>query len=468
MFNKDFYPTPPEGAAEMLDPYDLRDKVVLEPSAGKGNLVSECLLRGAAEVLTVEPEPELRAVLASIPQSRLIGSDFLSLTADKVSHIDFIAMNPPFSADEDHILHAFEIAPPGCDIVSLCNWNTLDNVCYRKRGQLRNLIKLYGTYENLGSLFDGDSEAERTTGVEIGLVRLKKPGAKPGADEFDGFYLGPDDVEAHGHGLIKYRKSRDIVQRYVEACKIYDEQLNAAVRLHNVLDGFYGHNLGMQITKNGEPMERSTFRNELQKSAWKHVFNEFLPQHLATSQLSSDINTFVEKNSKIPFTERNIYRMLQIVAATQEQRIDRAVEEVFDKLTKHTKENRWNVEGWATNSQYLINKKFIFDHIAEPSWSGGTVEFMTYRNHSYALVQDLIKALCFLTGTDYETVKRPEESEDGRGKFWPGEWYDWGFFEFKAYKKGTAHFRFKNEDDWAVLNKRVAKIKGYVLPEKLK
>jgi hypothetical protein len=32
MFNPDFYPTPPEVAALMLDPLDLRGRTVLEPS----------------------------------------------------------------------------------------------------------------------------------------------------------------------------------------------------------------------------------------------------------------------------------------------------------------------------------------------------------------------------------------------------------------------------------------------------
>ena len=36
MFNPDFYPTPPEVAALMLDPLDLRGRVVVEPSAGSG------------------------------------------------------------------------------------------------------------------------------------------------------------------------------------------------------------------------------------------------------------------------------------------------------------------------------------------------------------------------------------------------------------------------------------------------
>lgn len=46
MFNPDFYPTPPEVAAEMLDQLDLRGKTVLEPSAGKGDLAQlELILR---------------------------------------------------------------------------------------------------------------------------------------------------------------------------------------------------------------------------------------------------------------------------------------------------------------------------------------------------------------------------------------------------------------------------------------
>jgi hypothetical protein len=51
LFGPDFYPTPPEVAATMLDSLDLRGRVVIEPSAGSGNLVRECLSRGAAEAL---------------------------------------------------------------------------------------------------------------------------------------------------------------------------------------------------------------------------------------------------------------------------------------------------------------------------------------------------------------------------------------------------------------------------------
>jgi hypothetical protein len=166
--NPDFYPTPPEVAAEMLDPLDLRGKTVLEPSAGSGNLVRECLERGAAEVLWCEAEPHLRDMLTSIRNATPAHQfgDFLQVHPADVSHIDLIVMNPPFSADEAHILHAWEIAPPGCEIVALANWNTVSGVFRGLQLQLAKLIEAYGSLDDLGECF---STAERPTRVSVGL-----------------------------------------------------------------------------------------------------------------------------------------------------------------------------------------------------------------------------------------------------------------------------------------------------------
>jgi hypothetical protein len=463
MFNPDFYPTPPEVAATMLDPLDLRGRVVVEPSAGSGNLVEAALSRGAEEVLWCEPEPKLRAILATIRGGRSIGNDWLDVKAEQISHVDVICMNPPFSSDEAHILYAWEIAPPGCEIVALANWHTLDPWRgTRKKIQIGKLVEAYGSKENLGECF---TDAERPTRVTVGLLRLTKPGQRTsGADEFDGFFLGPDDVEAQGEGIIPYRRSRDIVNRYVEACRIYDEQVAAGVRLQTVLDGFFGQQLGLQVTVEGEPLTRNRFRKDLQRAAWEHVFAEFLPAQMATSQLAKDINQFVEQQSRIPFTERNLYRMLQIVAGTQEQRVDKAVEEAIDSLTKHTKENRYGEEAWVTNSGYMLNRRFIRSYMAELTWNNRGVNIKSHGTQSDE-IRDLIKAICYLTGRNYDEVAQPKQPE-GEGIFWPGEWYEWGFFRFRPYKKGTVHFEFLDEDVWATVNARYARIKGQVLPEK--
>jgi predicted RNA methylase len=469
IFNPDHYPTPAEVAAEMLDSLNLRGKTVLEPSAGSGNLVRECLDRGAEVVLWCEPEKQLRSILYGMNGQHVhLLNDFLKVQANFVSHVDLIVMNPPFSADEAHILHAWEIAPPGCEIVALCNWNTVcDEYVHRLtqrtgsglKKQLAYVVNAYGSRENLGECF---ATAERPTRVSVGLVRLTKPGSRAGADEFDGFFLGPDDIEAQGEGLIPYRRSRDIVNRYVEACRLFDQQVAIGVQMCSVLDGFFGKDLGLQVTVEGAPVTRNRFRKDLQKAAWQHVFAEFLPAQLATSQLAKDINAFVEKQSQIPFTERNIYRMLQIVAGTQDQRVDRAVEQAIDNLTKHTKENRFGVEGWVTNSGYMLNRRFIRAYMAELSWSGRGVQIKSYGGQAEE-ISDLIKALCFITGRPYAEVGQPTKPADGI--FWPGAWYEWGFFRFKAHKKGTVHFEFLDSEVWAMVNARYARIKGAVLPE---
>jgi hypothetical protein len=464
MFNPDFYPTPSEVAATMLDPLDLRGRTVVEPSAGSGNLVKEAMDRGATDVLAAEVEPRLRAILAAIPGCQLIGGDWLQVQAEQISHADVIAMNPPFSADEHHILHAWKIAPPGCEIVSLCNWSTINESRHNFRAcrELRVLINDYGSRLNLGPVFEN---AERTTRCEIGMVRLIKPGRRSsGGDEFEGFFLGPDEIEAQGEGIIPYRRSRDLVNRYVEACKIYDQQLEAGVRLQAQIGGIYKGELGIQITLDGCAPSRSRFRKELQKDFWKSVIAEMLPREKATSQLQGDINKFVEQQEQVPFTERNLFRMLCIIAGTTDQRIDRAIEAVFDNLTKHIKDNRWQVEGWATNEQYLFGQKFIIPDAATPHIMGAGVCFSRHSDAGRS-VDDLIKALCYITGRKYEEMEKPECGFD---RLAPGGLYDWGFFEFKLFKKGTGHFKFKDLEDWARLNARIAKIKGLVLPEQIK
>ena len=478
IFGADFFPTPPDVAALMLDPLDIRGLVVLEPELGSGNLVAECLARGAARVIGCEIEPKLRSLLSGLPATRsgelqLIGEDFLQLQAADVAMVGAIVMNPPFSAGAAHLLHAWQIAPPGCRIVSLLNAGTLSHWHGGARQELQPLIEAYGNVQHLGQCF---KEAERTTDVQVSMVRLRKPGEPvSGADEFDGFFLGPDDVEAEGHGLIRYNLARDMVQRYVEACRIFDHQLITAARLQTVLDGAYApkttgrwasdakSSLAVMITENGVPRAANEFRKDLQRQLWEVIIKRMNLERTATSQLQKDLAVFTEQQAHVPFTMRNIYRMLEIIVGTHEQRMDKAVIEVFDEFTKHTKENRWGVEGWVTNEQYLFGKKFIINDFAELQYSG-TVSIVSYGGNRTKM-EDLIKALCSLTGRDYEAMKDPA---GGYRYLEPGEWLDWGFFRFKVYKKGTGHFEFKDIDDWARLNKAVARIRGWVLPEQIK
>lgn len=115
IFNNDFYPTPVEIIEKMVDGIELHGKTILEPSAGKGDIV-DYLKSFNANVIACEKSPELREILKN--KCPIIENDFLQLKAEQISHIQAIIMNPPFSADERHIIHAWSIAPDGCRIVA--------------------------------------------------------------------------------------------------------------------------------------------------------------------------------------------------------------------------------------------------------------------------------------------------------------------------------------------------------------
>ena len=172
MFTPDFYPTPKAVINQMLDGMQINDKIFLEPSAGKGNIAEYLLNMGAKNVLACENNEELKKILQT--KCNVIENDFFNLTSDKISHIDAIIMNPPFSNAEKHILHAWSIAPDGCKIISLCNSATLENAYSKTREQLKIIIAENGNIEDLGDCF---SESERKTGVNVSLIKLIKPGA---------------------------------------------------------------------------------------------------------------------------------------------------------------------------------------------------------------------------------------------------------------------------------------------------
>lgn len=493
MFNANFWPTPPEVATRMIELLDEPAGIsILEPSAGAGNLV--IMLKAAGyNVIACEEDQRLKRVLEH--ECPVIVDNFFTLTSEQISHIKAIVMNPPFYSAERHIRHAWEIAPEGCKIISLCNSNTLENSYSRGREQLGSMVKDYGYSLSLGQAF---KTAERSTEVEVSLVYLQKPSSNYDT-EFEGFFLDEEPEEQGEEGLMPYDAVRDIVNRYVAAVKLYDEQIQVGVKMRGLINIFpsYHDKQGKEehmkyISCNPEKVAeyQADFKKGLQKRAWKLIFDKLdLAKH-STRGLKEDLNKFVEHQVHIPFTMKNIYKMLEIVIGTTGSRMDKAMLEVFDKLTQHYDENRYHVEGWKTNSHYLVNQKFIINHICGSAYSTGKIGFDFYR--SGELLEDLLKALCYMTGKRYEDAitltdrVRGYEFNTVTGKIvkterWEpkiedpnvitvpapefGELFDWEFFQVRGYKKGTMHFKFKDENVWFKFNQHIARIKGYPLFE---
>lgn len=481
MFNRDFYPTPVEVIEQMLSLTDVTGKIVLEPSAGSGNIVDFCKERGAREVLACEINDKLRAIVAG--KCQVIAKDFLTVTADMISHVDVIVMNPPFSNEEQHILHAWDIAPDGCEIISLCNSSMLEYGGYTNRNKIREIIQLNGGTEYLGRVF---STAERSTDVSVSVIRLYKP--KTGEHEFDGFFDMSEDEEAQWQtsgGVVRYDFVQDLVSRYKDALECFDEVMAANKKINDACKSvgsgsiiFGAHRRDDRYQPQPGMVTRDEFRKQLQKDAWQSLFDKFNMRKYVTHSVIEDLNRAIERIENMPFTMKNIYRFVQSLVQTHGDRMQGVLVEAFEHICSLSAENSTAGEKWKTNSDYMINRRFIVPGMCryDSRWPSSYVE-SSY--NSYFRLDDVIKALCYLTGENYDKFDYLSSFLHDHKIPW-GEWYDWieyerdkqgnviaehGFFRIRGHKKGTMHFEFLDEDVWYRFNQAVARIKGWQLPK---
>lgn len=239
-----FYPTPPALAERLLSGIEWeRVGNVLEPQAGKGNIVRAVMekyvtLRGYGDrqlnVDCVEIDPYLRSILQYefcgkrinelherirqldkkkeydcethsyrelsadeaaeykvLKQERelryrldlhIIHDDFHTFQSRK--HYDLVAMNPPFADGDAHLLKAIEIQRrSGGMIRCILNAETVRNpYTNRRRFLVRKLTELEAKIEYVKEAF---SESERRTDVEVALIKINVPAPKRESTIFD-------------------------------------------------------------------------------------------------------------------------------------------------------------------------------------------------------------------------------------------------------------------------------------------
>lgn len=234
-----FYPTPQAVAERLLSGLDVwYISNVLEPSAGKGNLVRAIAekrrIHGkthALEVDGVEIDPHLRSILSyefggqkysevcarnreldrirrwdhgyTYPEPgqaeehravenekqllesidfHIVHDDFL--TMDTRKRYDLILMNPPFRNGDAHLLKAIEMQKrSGGKIRCILNAETLRNPYTEKRRLLlRTLAEIGAEVEYMEDAF---AKAERRADVSVALVKIDIPEEKHESEIFE-------------------------------------------------------------------------------------------------------------------------------------------------------------------------------------------------------------------------------------------------------------------------------------------
>ena len=383
-------------------------------------------------------------------------------------------MNPPFSDGVKHIKHAFDIAPAGCTVISLCNSSNLERRYSSERQELYELVELYGCSEYLGTVFD---TAERKTNVGVSLIKLYKTGEDE--DEFASYFFSNEDDllnKNETEGIVQYNVVRDMVNRYTSAVKLFDETMEVANKINDVAkfsDSKFDY-VPIRFTTvdtngNAVSISRQQYKKQLQKYYWRIIFNKLNMEKYATNGLREQINKFVEKQINVPFTMNNIYQVINMVVQTTGQRMDKALLEAFDLICSFSAENSTAGEKWKTNANYMINRKFIVPYMTDYDARYSTLNECMRLNYggNVTRIEDVIKALCYITGTNYDNITNLHDFVY-RNNLSYGTWYEWSFFKIKGFKKGTMHFEFTDKDVWIKFNQQVAKQRGWVLPKKSK
>lgn len=502
MFDSEFYPTPKDLIWRMLEPYLVEGRLpswtILEPSAGKGDIAdyvhglrnSYCGYGRTDEksgIHCIELNPDLQSVLRG-KGYRLIGDDFLKFDGYGLL-IDLIVMNPPFSHGAAHLLHAWEILKSG-NIACILPRETLRNPCTRERQLLADVIRdSEGTVEDVGAAF---SKAERRTGVEVCIVRLSKQDDSDIEGIFDSAHFSQAISGAGDEPIINEQQiaCRNTIKRMADAYRATLASFAGAVKAMRELS-YYGGEFsdsfsvldkdGYRRTSagvleaffdaiKGEALgisEKSQFRESYGRSynsfaacvrsaAWQTVFEKTDMTRVMTQGVRDEFMKMQNRQQSIEFSEDNINKMLEMLFMSSGTIKESAIVEAFDLMTKYHKENRVHVEGWKSNDYWRVNRRVVLPYIVSPGFKTMQINYTHGKD-----IDDIDRGICLLEGLQFDqikTIRKAIEESFGDEKMSVGDKVESHFFEIRYYRKGTAHFFFKDAGLWERFN--VAACKG--------
>lgn len=479
--NENFYPTPKSLALRMLNKIDYKRKIdmVLEPSAGKGDLIE--VMKTYSDVhysengrrfereplknkrfLAIEKDRELVANLMG-KRIEVIDTDFLAFNG--LEQVDLIVMNPPFDDGDKHLHKALDIMFNG-QIVCLLNASTIRNPYTNERKRLvQRLKELNADIEYIENAFS-DIDSQRKTDVEVAMIYVNI-NADVEHDMFSKMRAEAEievDEISDNHEVASFNEVANLVLRYNRERKLVNDQIMAFYVNHK----FVGKYLKLGIKRVAgaddeeykhkdetltETMKRklNEFNSVIKEEYWKKAIQLGPIQSRLTTASSNVIYSMLQDFTRLEFTESNIHQFIINVIEAYPRMIQGAIEWLFNEMTKYAlkDQSRWapsecsaNIHyfnAWKTNDGYRVNKKVII-----PSFH---VDWDFSKRLSYdqeRLLSDMHKIMSYFdgeisSGNTAMLVNNALHTGDTRK-------IDTKFFYISVFKKGTIHFEFKDMD----------------------
>lgn len=473
---KNFYPTPSYLAGKMLSLIEWnRLKNVLEPSAGKGDLVKyllksienlSCFCKSEVDVDCIEIDKHLQHILKG-ENYRLVYDDFL--TFETYKSYDLIVMNPPFDKGADHLLKAISLQEKnGGQICCLLNAETLKNPCSIKREHLAELLKKYtAKIQYHSSMF---KNSQRKSNVEIAIVYIKIPKKNQMNSEFFSRMEYAEELKKNNYDVPKELAISNLLEGLISR---YNIETKASLQLINEYEAMkpyilrsakkqaYGNYPILQLTVGDKDLDVNTYLKAVRYKYWQYLLSHASFTGKLTENLRRKYMDMLDDMQNYEFNMFNIEKILVNINAEMIQGVKDTVLNLFEQMTvEHTWyqeciKNKHYFNGWKTNKAHKVGKKVIIPTNLFSSWS---FEKNKIDNHAaICFISDLEKSLRFLDRTELYVDATSENNSisriiDAACKSGQTKNIEFKYFHATFYKKGTVHIKFKDESLIDMLN----------------
>lgn len=462
MFNKSFYPTPRKLIEKMIQKIQRSPAAILEPSAGKGDII-EALYSSRfgyqrKNISAIEIDETLQATLRG-NDIKVIDGDFLTYTGpDK---FDLIIANPPFDQGDLHLLKAIDIMYRG-EIVFLLNAETIKNPCTNSRKTL--VSRLKEMKADIEYIPDAFLTAERPTRVEVALVYINIE-RQVEDDLFSGM-TSASDIDSprieRNYEVSTRRRLEELVAEYNQVIKLGTETIVNYYRYYPKVGRYIGLNAKGEDRRHDPERDMTglmqTRLNDLLAAVrtdfWRRTLDLEDVRKRLTGKKQDEFEEQMKQRCNMDFTENNIRQFVLNLIGGYERTLTEAVLEVFDKFTvRHCfsnglyEDNIHYFNGWKTNNAFKVNKTVIIPLYGGygrgpfiDEWSGKWK--LQYGNES--LLRDIDIVMSYFNGmSDFYSIRQALENAFERGE---SRKIRSTFFTLTAYKKGTLHLTFSDDD----------------------
>ena len=461
---KDFYPTPPKLIDKMLNKIDFKIiNTILEPSAGKGNIADKIInkinniSRGfyrerKYDIDCIEINLDLQMILKG-KKLRVVHNDFLTYQTYK--KYDLIAMNPPFSEGDKHLLKAIDIQRQGGQIVCLLNAETIKNPFSNIRKDLVRKLDEYNA--EIEYIEDSFKNAENKTNVEVALIYINIPNLNKKSIILNN--LKKEEQYRQEKKDYTDLVESDFIERIITQ---YNFEIKAGLELiseykniqplikQSFKDDFCKDNPIIQLTisdrhsDNNDILENQYIKNVRYKY-WETLFTSDEFNSLLTSNLRQDYMNKINELIDYDFSYYNIKQIQLELSKQMSKGVEDTILDLFEEFSHkyywdEMNKNIHYFNGWKTNSCYKINKRVIIPLNAYDTYDN------RFRCSYYTVIdklRDIEKSFNYLDGNLTKEIDLKEILENAEKNSITRN-ISTKYFNINFYKKGTCHLTFKN------------------------